>query len=338
MIDPGANGRQFDDPADMQQRLRDAEVDALALVDAVSALSSKLTVDEVSQVACLHARKIARAKIARLIMVDGAGNLKLLKSSPGSIHPAKGTQQWAHTVGSAMRNKRPSVLRDGKRLTIYFPVRKEGKISGVLQLDYPAESPDLTQRAQRLCEAVATQCGVALERAERADELQRLAVTDPLTGLGNRRQLLHDLRREVVRAQRMQEPLSIVMLDIDNFKEFNDSRSHIEGDKLLHTFGRFLAKSLRGMDVAGRYGGEEFLLILPNTPIAGAQELLGRIRSDWATLSVVVTFSGGLASLHPKETAVDVVLRADIAMLRAKRAGRDRVMVSDEIHSPTSSS
>jgi len=165
-------------------------------------------------------------------------------------------------------------------------------------------------------------------------ELELLATTDELTGLHNRRSLLHRLKFETARAKRFRAPLSAVMIDLDHFKQINDEHGHAVGDQVLANVGRLLRESVRVIDIPGRYGGEELCVILPNTPIEGACKFAETLRSKLeAQLHYAgprllsVTASLGVGSFDHMEIAdAESLLRqADSALYRAKHAGRNRV-------------
>jgi diguanylate cyclase (GGDEF)-like protein len=165
-------------------------------------------------------------------------------------------------------------------------------------------------------------------------ELELLATTDELTGLHNRRSLLHRLKFETARAKRFRSPLSAVMIDLDRFKQINDEHGHAVGDQVLANVGRLLRESVRVIDVPGRYGGEELCVILPNTPIEGALKFAETLRSKVeaqlhyaGARQLQVTASFGVGSFDHMEIAdAESLLRqADAALYRAKHAGRNRV-------------
>jgi diguanylate cyclase (GGDEF)-like protein len=180
----------------------------------------------------------------------------------------------------------------------------------------------------------------ALEQELRAanERLERLASTDELTGLANRRAIDQALRRDLARADRDASSLSVVMLDIDHFKSVNDTWGHITGDVVLATVGQMLMQSLRASDVAGRWGGEEFLCILPNTDSKGACVLAERLRAQLPRHVVPgprgplhVTASFGVATVRGpgcRDATETLTRRADSALYSAKEQGRDRVVVA----------
>ena len=167
----------------------------------------------------------------------------------------------------------------------------------------------------------------------RAQEMAQHALRDPLTGLGNRRELAQQLPPLLAEAASTQRPLTLVMLDLDHFKRVNDVHGHLVGDAVLVAVAQLLRQQLRNTDLLARTGGEEFLAVLPGTPPTRAQEVCERIRAqvqahDWSGLApgLQVTLSAGLASSPPCEEAV-LMARADAALYRAKAAGRNRVEV-----------
>jgi diguanylate cyclase (GGDEF)-like protein len=177
--------------------------------------------------------------------------------------------------------------------------------------------------------------GAVKRRAAAETQLARLAGTDGLTGLANRRRLDEILAVEWRRGLRARSPLSLLMIDVDHFKAFNDTYGHQAGDAVLATVGQCIAASTkRASDLGARYGGEEFSVLLPGIGRSGAIEIAERIRERLAAFRQsqheLPTVSIGLACFTPAEqrTSHDLVLAADLALYEAKRAGRDRVIVS----------
>ena len=174
---------------------------------------------------------------------------------------------------------------------------------------------------------------VALENARLHGVLESQALADALTGLPNRRRSEDVLRTEVARAERYELPLSVVMCDLDDFKDANDTYGHSVGDLLLQEFADVLRATLRDVDLPGRWGGEEFLLVLPGVDLAGAAQAAERIRERFeatraATRThgpIAATASFGAAELAAGQSAADLVEAADQALYAAKRAGKNRV-------------
>jgi diguanylate cyclase (GGDEF)-like protein len=167
----------------------------------------------------------------------------------------------------------------------------------------------------------------ALDRT--AERMRALAHTDALTGLANRRQADLWLRREVERSQRYGHPFAVLMLDLDHFKRINDRFGHAAGDRVLADLGRALATMVRATDAVARWGGEEFLVLLPETDRDAGVELAEQVRTSIATATLGeghrLSVSVGVAAYRPPDRAEDVVARADAALYAAKAAGRDTV-------------
>ncbi len=167
-------------------------------------------------------------------------------------------------------------------------------------------------------------------------ELHRYATRDELTNLFNRRQTLTLLEAACQTASRYNRPLSLAICDVDHFKQVNDENGHNAGDEMLRFFGATIHKELRGADIAGRYGGDEFLMIFPNTPLEGAALGLDRIRVrlDETVLQIngrnKITFSAGVAQFVPGMTPEAFIHHADEALYEAKRSGRNRVVIKTD--------
>jgi diguanylate cyclase len=162
--------------------------------------------------------------------------------------------------------------------------------------------------------------------------IEELAELDELTGSFNRRCIMRMLYDEIARAQRSKTPCSIALIDLDWFKRINDAHGHPIGDEVLRTFAITVFANIRAIDKFGRYGGEEFLLVLPDTPHDSAARILDRLRAiiadlDWSAFSpsMRVTISAGVTMLRPDETEDSFLARADNALYEAKARGRNRV-------------
>jgi diguanylate cyclase len=173
--------------------------------------------------------------------------------------------------------------------------------------------------------------GLALKEANK--RIEELAELDDLTGSFNRRCIMLFLNDEIVRAHRTDAPCSVALIDLDWFKRINDTYGHPNGDEVLRTFAITVFANIRAVDRFGRYGGEEFLLVLPDTPHDVAARLLDRLRAiiaelDWSAFSsgMQVTVSAGIVTLKAGETADAVLARADGALYKAKEQGRNRIV------------
>lgn len=165
-----------------------------------------------------------------------------------------------------------------------------------------------------------------MQRERVEGRLRELAMRDALTGLLNRRSFFELAEAEFAKAARAGQPLAALMLDLDHFKQVNDRLGHSAGDRALAGFAAIVRRELRGGDIAGRYGGEEFCVLLPATELEGALNVAQRIRQA-AAGSLGCTVSVGLAMLEASSTLDALVAAADAALYQAKRSGRDRVCV-----------
>jgi diguanylate cyclase len=175
---------------------------------------------------------------------------------------------------------------------------------------------------------------------ERLETVRREALTDPLTGIPNRKAFETELERGMAHAVETGDPLSLLLCDIDHFKQFNDTWGHQTGDQVLRLVANCISENVKGRDTAARFGGEEFAIILPQTELADAVRLANQIRSKVESKKLVkkstgdilgvITISMGAAQYDMKEGAESLVQRADACLYAAKRAGRNRVMSRQE--------
>jgi diguanylate cyclase (GGDEF)-like protein len=211
------------------------------------------------------------------------------------------------------------------------PLLVGGEVIGSVLL---AHAHDLSDETDRRLHETVTQAAPVLANLRNLAIAQSRAATDALTGLPNRRSVDDTLRRMVAQADRTVCPLSIAVLDLDHFKLINDNYGHDRGDDVLAALAALLHQELRGSDFAGRSGGEEFVLFLPNTDSAGAVALAEKVRAGTQRLRVAgvdhpITASFGVATFPDDATTADGLLRvADRALYQAKRMGRDRVEVA----------
>ena len=215
-----------------------------------------------------------------------------------------------------------------------FPMVAGGVALGVVGIE---DGDTLNADHRKALSAVAGLMAIAVRNMELLLETREQSLRDGLTGCFNRGHGLETLDGELRRSRRTRQPLSILMFDIDHFKSINDELGHLRGDDLLRAVGAKLTRVLRSSDVRCRYGGDEFLIILPDTPVVGAQQVAESLRREIAGLAMVagdrtvpVTLSVGIAAAGPAELGVTAFIdRADEALYRAKRAGRDRYVVAD---------
>jgi diguanylate cyclase (GGDEF)-like protein len=224
---------------------------------------------------------------------------------------------------------------------VCVPLAAQGETMGLFTLAAApgtAAEGGLGDARVRLAVTVAEQFALALANLRLRETLRGQSIRDPLTGLFNRRYMEETLDRELSRAERERRPLSLILLDIDRFKQFNDSFGHEAGDRVLASLGTLLRGASRAGDVACRYGGEEFVLILPEAPLSDARRRAEEIRDAIRGLRVThggrpletVRCSMGVAAFPEHGEAGGALLRAaDAALYRAKREGRDQVVLAE---------
>ncbi len=213
---------------------------------------------------------------------------------------------------------------EGSRTLAVLPLVRHGRPLGFLAFEAATLAP---------CAAVARQLAVALESVRLQAAVHSLTVTDELTGLHNRRFFERELRREVDRSRRYTREVALVMIDVDHFKDYNDSFGHRAGDDALRRVAALLVGAAhRRLDAVSRYGGEEFAVLLAETDLEGARCVAERMRDAVATSQDflrTITISAGVAT--PGSDGIDseqLVLRADQALYQAKGEGRNRVCVA----------
>ncbi len=191
---------------------------------------------------------------------------------------------------------------------------------------------EFDRRIDRRTGATAEQlAGAFLRMTSRANFMSGLLTgnrTDPLTGLANRQTLYERIEIEMAHALRSETPLSVAMIDLDHFKDYNERHGHVAGDTLLRSIAALMVSNIRGQDLVARYGGEEFCLVMPETDLVGGHHLLDKLRSGGrdATSEFGVTLSAGLTSWDGFESTTSFIERADQALYRAKESGRNRVV------------
>jgi diguanylate cyclase (GGDEF)-like protein/PAS domain S-box-containing protein len=298
-----------------------------------------------------------------------AGALYLLRNSKNLLSPVTVWGQpppseelfppddcWAIRGGRVHRMDDPAspllckhVTLSGTLATGYLcvPLMAQGVSLGIFHIRFLScakegrEAGELEDK-QRLAMTIAENLALALANLKLREILQNQAIRDPLTGLYNRRYLEETMDRELHRSRRLKAPLGVVMMDLDHFKDFNDSLGHGAGDALLSALAHVITAGIRTEDIACRYGGEEFLLVMPGASLETTRERAEHVRQAVKALQVKyqgrllksATISLGVA-IFPDHgvTADEVIAAADTALYRAKQSGRDRVEVAN-LNSP----
>lgn len=300
---------------------------------------------------------LLRAERCSLLLFDEASNELAVKAAVGPrADAAKNTRvrMGEGVAGSVMFEGRPLVVRDVEagghgpahaersyktNSFISYPISIGGRKVGVLNVTDKAGGGSYDDIDLSLIESIAPQVAMALDRAEwqeKANQFQLMSITDPLTGMLNRRYLIERLDEELKRSKRQEYPMSFMMIDIDDFKLYNDRNGHQGGDLALEMAAQCLKSALRAADVASRYGGEEFCILLPQTALAEGVQIAERIRRRITRVRFPhgkaqplgsVTVSIGVSAFVPEvlDTPEKIIEAADRALYLAKRLGKNRV-------------
>ena len=296
------------------------------------------------------------ARLLVRLLPDSGGTLYRMRASADyaeaqahwGVHAASGAQLVLPSQCWALRRGRSNFCgpqQPGPRCahvaedvdagvsTACVPLAAQGTQLGFI---YISTRGPLPEGRMPLVQSATEQLSMALHNLDLQERLRLQSIREPLTGLYNRRYLEESLARELARCERRGLPLSLLMLDLDHFKAFNDLHGHAGGDALLAAFGQLLQQHARAEDIPCRYGGEEFTLILPEADTDTALACGNRIVAAARLMRVphlgqelpAVTVSVGLATWQPGENGTALMRRADAALYQAKRTGRDRVAVA----------
>jgi diguanylate cyclase (GGDEF)-like protein/PAS domain S-box-containing protein len=350
-----ANDRLVDWVEELQQRAQDMRL----LAETGDHLQACHTVQEAYAVIAQYGGSLFPDEPGALCMLDESRHVVECVATWGTLPPAE--EVFTADDCWALRRGRPHVVEGPEARLICrhvgtpapsayvcVPLLAQSTALGVLHLvertREPRESalgPHQVLARRQLAFTVADQVGLALSNLRLQESLRDQAIRDPLTGLFNRRYMEESLDRELRRARRRHMPLGVIMIDIDHFKHFNDTFGHAAGDVLLREIGVLLQRHTRAEDIACRYGGEEFTLILLEASTEDTEERALLLRHEAARLSVeyghqplgAITISVGVAAFPDHGGAAETLLgAADAALYRAKASGRDRVMVAGTVN------
>lgn len=336
---------------------RAKELDALQ--KATTALLSTLELEALlGQIldAALSAIPAAQSGILHLVVPE-TGALQVRATQGGEesrIHLFKPTAVDSYSA-RAVRQRRPFLIEDVQRdisigaeadfpnmphiaSLIVAPLTTEDRVYGALTLG-STQKAAFTADDLHLLASFAATATTALRNAQLHATVQQQAITDPLTGLYNRRGFWDLAEHELVRAQRFNRPLSLILIDIDRFKEINDTYGHLMGDKILAAVSANCKAELRQVDIVARYGGDEFVVLLPETNLQEALPAAERLRTRIAALrfshneeSVHATICVGVAELQMEDSLKSLIERTDQALYRAKQSGRNQVGIAGELN------
>jgi diguanylate cyclase (GGDEF)-like protein/PAS domain S-box-containing protein len=254
----------------------------------------------------------------------------------------RGQLQWSDTAGEGITCPHLSGKPAARHICI--PLVGHGETLGILNLGFPCdgeESPGVRYARQRLGLSVAGQIALSLASLQLHEKLRSQSIRDPLTGLFNRRFMQESLEKEIIRARRTSRSLSVLLIDIDNFKRFNDNFGHDAGDFVLQSLSDLLTRFFRGDDVTSRWGGEEFAVVLADSGTEHATARADSLRHEVKKLGLQyrgtalasITLSIGVATFPHHGASSEELLRiADKCLYRSKSAGRDCVTVASAAH------
>ena len=308
-----------------------------------------------------NSRELLQSERASLMVLDETSNSLVLKAAsglptdPGSVSPVRvgegisgevidtGKAVMVTDLRMAGRKPAPAERQYKTHSFISYPITIGGRKVGVLNVTDKSGGGTYNEVDLSLLEIIGPQVALALERAEwqeRATEFQLMSITDALTALPNRRYLEERLAEELNRSKRYDYPMSFLMIDIDDFKVYNDKNGHQAGDVALQITAHCLKSALRAADVASRYGGEEFSILLPQTGMAEAGVIADRIRHRVLAAQFPhgksqplghVTISVGVSTFTKNvDTPENIIAAADRALYQAKSLGKDKVVFFGE--------
>ncbi|MGC2245517.1 MAG: diguanylate cyclase [Terriglobales bacterium] len=315
----------------------------------VKLLQSAINLEEANDVVCGFAPRIFPDFRGALLLLETASSLLEVKGSWGKctlpdVPTLDLSSCWAlrtgqrHLVESGGRTARCPHALTTTSAYLCVPIMAQGGPVGILHLQTIEDTTRPFESELLLTNSFAEQVGASIANLRLQQALRQQSTTDVLTGLFNRRHLEQSLERELRRAARTDQPLGIIMFDLDHFKRVNDTFGHEAGDTVLRTIGATLARGARAEDMPCRFGGEEFLLIMPGANLEGSRSRAERLRSEIRGLAITedgasvgtITVSVGIAAfpLHGL-SAKDLIAAADAALYRAKNQGRDRVVTAE---------
>jgi diguanylate cyclase (GGDEF)-like protein len=288
---------------------------------------------------CVATRELLDCDVVLLFEVDGDGGLVARATSGDPMVLRLDASHGASIAGDVLRSRTRRFVRDiravegrdpvatlrtGAVSVLYEPVLLDDRPVGVLVANWSGRIEAPGERRLAMSALLASEAAVAIERADLVTRLREQALVDGLTGLPNRRALDEALDTGVRRAARSDQPLTVAMVDVDRFEDHAVAHGHPAGDRLLARIAGAWRAELRGEDIVGRFGGREFLLLLPGVDPVVAASVIERLRT---AMPPEVTCSFGVATWDGSETATSLVARADAALHAAKKQGRDRVVV-----------
>lgn len=332
-----------------ERELRSSRRSATTLVSLGSSLEGCRSLDDVTALGAAHLRAGLGHRRAAVLVRDhgdwvgacdggrGAVQLRVLAPSDrGDEELERDGPRLVADVDDASPPCLSRVLPHGHNLAVLTLVA-DGVRLGLAVVECGAERPSLSMSELDLLERSVDRIALSVRALQLLADVERLAASDPLTGLPNRRMFELSLGREVARARRSGKPLALCMLDVDHFKAVNDTHGHPVGDQVLRELADALRRAVRDEDVVARYGGEEFAVLLPDAGADDAAVIAERLRAAAGEVGAVpVSASVGLASLVTVADGAELVAAADRALYQAKAKGRDRIVTFSPLQAASS--
>jgi diguanylate cyclase (GGDEF)-like protein len=332
-------------------------VDELAVLNEIGkALTSSLDIGEVMHVILAKVSELLKPRNWSLLLQEPSTGDLYFHAGLGAeseqlvgqrIRPGEGVSGWVaqHNqpvlLHDVRRDARFAALHQGpaRRSILAVPLSFKGRLLGVIELVNGAADPSFSDEDLRILNTVAEFSAIAIENARNFHKVQELTVLDDHTGLFNSRHLKRQLEQEVVRATRFGHPVSLIFFDLDHFKRVNDTHGHQVGSQVLHEVGRLLLRTLRSTDVPVRYGGDEFVILMPETSkdqaLAAGRRIGGEIArhaylTDRPFGPLKISASIGVATYPDDASDPDALLRvADEVMYRVKAQRRGGVLAAE---------
>ena len=319
---------------------------AALLLAIASAVNSSLALEEVLNVALTHAGRIMGAVAGAMYLVRPGKTELYREASYNLTNRARGGVRKIEEepLRTALAAMRPLVVNLDDRSApgldqgghpghaLVVPIQRSGQLMGAMEL-YLNAWRELSEDQADLLNGVASQAAIAIRHAQLFAAQEENALTDELTKLPNRRAFAQQFLLEMQRARRHHNSIAFLMIDLDHFKQVNDTYGHLNGDAVLAELAQILVTGARESDVCARYGGEEFALILHETTESGARVLAERIRAKVAAATfpggLKLTISVGVAATDDAALFTHLIDRADQALYVAKHGGRNQVRVAD---------
>jgi diguanylate cyclase (GGDEF)-like protein len=340
---------------DLFERLEKEKYKLEIILDAYNEIAAIYDLDDLADMVTSKAIQLLEAEKASLMLLDDESNELVLKSAKGvgkdrvSLRIKLGdlVAGWVAQQGEVLLVKdidddprlrlHPKNKRYKTKSFISFPLKVEKKVIGVLNVtDKLSATKIFNEEDMRYLSLVAYHTVAQIENIRLCERLASLAVTDPLTNMFNHRYFQEQLNLEILRSQRYGHILSLIMFDIDAFKSINDKSGHLAGDRVLKQVANIMRDNIRHVDILCRYGGDEFVVILPDTDLEGSMVVAEKIRKTVEETDLKIgeegkeklmraTLSGGVASYQDGLSKVEFLTRVDQALYKSKADGRNRI-------------